>query len=131
MIKSLLETNISAILDHVDTAWDEHREMLGLLEENLKWQKFLACSFLNMNKTISILEVALIRPLRTYLCDSLVQFRSRFEIMKQFFIIHKMYTQRIKVEFRSFQCLVTGHMPVLFDRERSNVQGRKVLRSKL
>lgn len=75
-------------------------------------------------------NITLVRHLPPHLHETMINFRSRHTATKQVFITNRMYTQKIKSELPDFQCLVTIHMPSLFDRERRDPKGRSVLRSK-
>lgn len=101
MAKSLLGSKISDILDHTDPAWDEHKGLLRLSQEHLKWQCFLACSLSHMSKTIAALEVSLVKPLLDYLYAIIMSFRERFGVATHVITIHILYTRRIGDELSS------------------------------
>lgn len=67
MAQSFLESRVNEILDHANTTWDEHSELLEFSQELLKWKWFLAYILSHMRIFIVVLEVPLIRPFLDYL----------------------------------------------------------------
>ena len=128
MTKAILDSKFVVILDHDDATWDEHMEILGFYQEYLRWQRFLAFSLSLLSKMITVLEIALVKPLPLHLYGFKMSLKLEHNMIEKKFINHKMYTKEIKSNLSSFQCLVTYHMETLFDRDRRDCEGRRVLR---